>query len=124
MGANLKVEITGTPGSEGIVHVGLCDSDEVMKDGDKITKGLQAKLNEDGTAAVTFKNLKPGDYAIKLFLDKNGNHKLDKNRLGIPKEPYGLSNNVRPRFSMPKWKALKFTVGKKGAVQKITLRGK
>ncbi len=93
-----------------------------MKDDDKITKGLQAKLDAKGKATVTFKDLKPGDYAIKLFLDQNGNHKLDKNTLGIPKEPYGLSNDVKPRFSMPKWKALKFTVGEKGAVQKITLR--
>ena len=32
-----------------------------------------------------------GDYAVAIIQDLNENEKLDKNFLGIPKEPYGFS---------------------------------
>jgi uncharacterized protein (DUF2141 family) len=46
-------------------------------------------------SAVVLTNLDPGQYAIILFHDENGNGKLDRNALGVPTEPYGFSNNVR-----------------------------
>lgn len=35
----------------------------------------------------------PGDYAVALFGDENGNGHFDTNFLGIPVEGYGFSNN-------------------------------
>ncbi len=32
-----------------------------------------------------------GEYAVAVIQDLNENEKLDKNFLGIPKEPYGFS---------------------------------
>ena len=52
------------------------------------------------TARITF-SVKPGDYAVALFHDVNGNGQLDKKMFGIPKEPYGFSNNFRPSLSGP-----------------------
>ena len=46
-------------------------------------------------------NLEPGDYAVAIYHDENGNGQLDKRLFGIPKEPYGFSNNYRPRLSAP-----------------------
>ncbi len=42
-----------------------------------------------------------GDYAIALTHDLNGNGKLDKNFFGVPKEPYGFSQNFHPKLSSP-----------------------
>lgn len=50
--------------------------------------------------SVTFR-IEPGDYAVAVYHDVNGNKQLDKKLFGIPKEPYGFSNNFRPRFSPP-----------------------
>lgn len=43
-------------------------------------------------------NLPHGKYAVSVFQDLNQNGKLDTNFLGIPTEPYGYSQNPRPRF--------------------------
>jgi len=42
-----------------------------------------------------------GEYAVMLYHDENGNDKLDKNIVGVPKEPYGFSNNARARLGLP-----------------------
>ncbi len=54
-----------------------------------------------------------------IFL--NGNKKLDKNFLGIPKEQYGFSNNVMGRMSPPTFDQAKFAIVGP-ATQNIKLR--
>ena len=49
-----------------------------------------------------------GSYGIMLFHDSNENRKLDKNMLGIPKEPYGFSNNARAVLSAPPFENVQF----------------
>ncbi|HMX39389.1 MAG TPA: DUF2141 domain-containing protein [Saprospiraceae bacterium] len=58
--------------------------------------------------SVTLDGLSPGTYAISCFQDVNGNGKLDTNWAGIPQEPFGFSNNVRPQFGPPSWAEAKF----------------
>lgn len=57
-----------------------------------------------------FKDLKPGKYALAVMNDTNGNTVLDKNFLGIPKEPWGVSNNVRPSLRAPKFEEATFEI--------------
>ncbi len=56
------------------------------------------KVNQtDGTEArCDFEDFPPGAYAITVIHDENMNGKLDTNWLGIPKEGYGFSNDVKP----------------------------
>ena len=62
-----------------------------------------------------------GEYAIAVFVDVNGNKKIDKNFLGIPKEQYGFSNNAMGRMSAPTFEQAKFTV-KGSTTHSILLR--
>tara|TARA_B100000780_G_scaffold110637_1_gene77426 strand:+ start:245 stop:730 length:486 start_codon:yes stop_codon:yes gene_type:complete len=62
-----------------------------------------------------------GEYAISLFVDSNGNKKIDKNFFGIPKEQYGFSNNVMGRMSAPSFDQAKFMVTGP-TIQNIKLR--
>lgn len=53
-------------------------------------------------AFFTFKNIPYGKYALAVFLDKNRNGKVDRNLIGMPKEPVGAANMNKlgkPRFS-------------------------
>jgi uncharacterized protein (DUF2141 family) len=59
------------------------------------------------TQTITIKNLKPDTYAISLFHDTNDNEILDTNSIGIPREPFGFSNNPR-LFGPPKFHKCKF----------------
>ena len=53
----------------------------------------------------------PGDYALAAFHDQNSNGVIDTRLLGIPKEPYGFSNNVRPWMSAPSFAECKVVIG-------------
>lgn len=58
-------------------------------------------------------DLPPGVYAVSVYEDLNGNHKLDRNLLGIPREPVGASNNPHPRMGPPRFDDCSFRVGNK-----------
>ena len=58
---------------------------------------------QDGAAVARFDQLEPGRYAITVYHDKNDNRRVDKNWLGMPKEDWGVSNNVRPRLRAPRF---------------------
>jgi len=53
-----------------------------------------------------------GTYAIALYHDENDNNRCDRNFLGIPREGFGFSNNIKPYFSAPSFKACKFYVSR------------
>lgn len=59
---------------------------------------------------VVFENVKPGEYAVTLFQDLNENLKLDTNLIGMPKEPYGFSNNVMGNMGPPSFEQAKVKV--------------
>jgi uncharacterized protein (DUF2141 family) len=62
-----------------------------------------AKATGD-SITVVFENLKPGKYAVSVLHDANKNKDLDKNKLGIPKEGFGFSNNVTGAMGPPSFK--------------------
>lgn len=63
----------------------------------------------DGSSTVTFENVAPGTYAVILFHDKNDNKIMDFEPNGMPKEMYGVSNNVM-NYGPPQWNDAKFEV--------------
>jgi uncharacterized protein (DUF2141 family) len=85
-----------------------------------VFKGLELYLEpEDSTQLNT--EIPDGEYAIALFIDLNGNKKIDKNFLGIPKEQYGFSNNAMGKLSAPTFVQAQFTVAG-STVQNINLK--
>jgi uncharacterized protein (DUF2141 family) len=61
----------------------------------------------DGSFKVT---LPEGNYAVAVFLDLNGNGKLDSNIFRYPTEPYGFSNNPKSTFGPPPFKDAAFSI--------------
>jgi uncharacterized protein (DUF2141 family) len=55
--------------------------------------------------------LPPGRYAVSVYLDENGNRKLDTNWLGMPREAVGASNNPRGRMGAPRFEDCVFVHG-------------
>jgi uncharacterized protein (DUF2141 family) len=58
---------------------------------------------------------------VAVFHDENGNGKLDRNFIGIPKEGVGASNNRRHAMGPPTWDESKFAVSGRVTL-KIELR--
>ncbi|MFC5412721.1 DUF2141 domain-containing protein [Larkinella bovis] len=69
---------------------------------------------------VTFA-VKPGDYAVALYQDLNRNGKLDTKLFGIPSEPYGFSNNFRPKLSGPNFDDCRVRIDEAGKTISIKL---
>jgi len=90
---------------KGSVFFALHNADTFMKQG---IQDLESPV-KDGKATVTFKNVAPGDYAVLLFHDANGNKQMDFEPNGMPSEMYGVSNNVM-NFGPPQWSDAKFEV--------------
>jgi acyl-CoA reductase-like NAD-dependent aldehyde dehydrogenase/uncharacterized protein (DUF2141 family) len=74
-----------------------------------------------GLQRIDIGPLPPGRYAVSVYLDENGNHQLDKNWIGIPKEPVGVSNNPKGRMGPPHFDECSFAHGKTGETIPITL---
>lgn len=72
---------------------------------------------------LTFENVAPGTYAVKIFQDVDGDGKMGTNALGIPNEPFGFSNNAMGNFGPPSFKQAAFEVGKEPVVIRLKLRG-
>jgi uncharacterized protein (DUF2141 family) len=56
-----------------------------------------------------------GKYAVTIFHDVNGDTELNSNFMGIPKEPYGFSNNPRAMFGPPSFEQSLFEFKEDGA---------
>lgn len=83
-------------------------------------KKLVTKIS-GGRASVDLQGVPPGEYAVAVVHDENGNNDLDTSWIGIPKEGIGISNNARGRMGPPKYRDAKFTVTAAGAVQAIQM---
>ena len=62
-----------------------------------------------------------GSFAVSVYHDKNANGDFDKGPLGLPAEPWGISQNPKIRFGPPGVEETIFPVGADGAKVEIQL---
>ena len=102
---SIKVVVAGLHSNDGEVYCSLFSSaDGFPGDSAKAAKTTKSKIENDH-AACTFLGVAPGDYAVSVFHDENGNGKLDTNFIGMPKEGEGPRmtppvNSARPNSTM------------------------
>lgn len=110
--AIIQLEVSGINSNKGEILVALYSSEKGFpNDASKAFKTAKA-VPSDGKASFSFTQIPEGKYAIALFHDNNGDGKLNTNFVGIPKEGYGVSNNVRNLFSAPGFEESSFRMGK------------
>lgn len=103
----LTIKISNIEKIKGEIKVGIFNTDtNFLKEGYAI-KNYSIKV-ENNTAILTITDLPKGEYAITMYHDQNSDNECNRNFIGIPKEPYGFSNNIRPKMSAPKYKDCKF----------------
>lgn len=52
----------------------------------------------------------PGDYAVAILHDEDGDRLMTSRLMGIPKEGYGFSNDPSAKLGPPAWKKAAFTL--------------
>ena len=107
--ATLAVTVKNIDPKGGTLRVSLYDEFTWFKSEDDplMSENVPAAAPE---TLVTFKDVKPGVYGIKLFQDANDNGKFDQNFFGLPLERYGFSRDAKPFLSAPGFDKVKFTV--------------
>jgi len=116
----IKAIVTGLHSNSGEVDCALFNSAHGFPDHpENAIKTVQSKI-ADEQAVCIFEGVEPGDYAISEFHDENGNGKLDRNFLGIPKEGVGASNGATGHMGPPKYEAARFQYS--GGVAVMTIQ--
>jgi uncharacterized protein (DUF2141 family) len=106
----LNVTLTSVHSGKGKVMLALFRQAEGFPSShEKAFKLMQAPARQ-GDLRVSFPALPAGTYALAVYHDENADGKLNTNMLGIPKEGYAFSNNVRPKFSAPDFQDAAFSV--------------
>ena len=99
----LRVELNNLHSDKGEISVELLDHNK------KSIGGKTEKI-KNRTCVLVFKDLKEGKYAIQYFHDENSDKKIAKNKIGIPTEGYGFSNDAYGKFGPKKFEKWLFTV--------------
>ena len=100
---SLEMEINNLKSNNGPLYIRILDENE-----NPVIVGTSPVINY--SARISFDSISPGKYAIQFFHDENENQKMDFNLIGIPKEKFGSSNNVKPILGPPKFEKMLFNL--------------
>ena len=108
----LHVVVTGLKTTTGTIRACVFTSATAFP---ACAKGVNTIKADAPANAPTVKFAIPGvpvgvPVAVSLFADVNNNKEMDRNFMGIPKEPIGISNNATESFGAPKFEKAQFTV--------------
>ncbi len=100
---SLEMEINNLQSNNGPLYIRILDGNQ-----NPVIVGTSPVINY--SARISFDSISPGKYAIQFFHDENENQKMDFNLIGIPKEKFGSSNNVKPILGPPKFEKMLFNL--------------
>jgi uncharacterized protein (DUF2141 family) len=115
--ATLEVRVSGVS-AQGKVNVAVCDRERFLK---QCAYNASAPA-QAGETTVVVKGVPAGTWAVIAWQDENGNNELDRNLIGIPKEPYGFSRDARAKFGPPSFEDAAIEVGAGSATANLRLR--
>ncbi len=104
--ADISVRLQGAP-ANGVLVFQVYDSPNAFGDFRDPVKEMRAPVQADVIYIID--DVPAGDVAVLVYVDENENGVIDKNFIGIPKEPLGISNNYRPK-GPPAFGRAKFTI--------------
>jgi len=100
---SLEMEINNLKSNNGPLYIRILDENE-----NPVVVGTSLVVNY--SSRISFDSIFPGKYAIQFFHDENENQKMDFNLIGIPKEKFGSSNDVKPVLGPPKFEKMLFNL--------------
>ncbi|HNY63990.1 MAG TPA: DUF2141 domain-containing protein [Deltaproteobacteria bacterium] len=118
---DLTMIITGFKSDKGMARISVMDSEQALTNEAKSLCLIRSRII-GRKVEFTLRGLPYGQYAIVVFHDVNSNGVLDKNLMGVPKEAYGSSNNVRGKFGPPDYGRIRFDLAEPGVTQEIVVR--
>lgn len=105
----LDVKFEGLRSARGYLRACLTQDRTHFPKCEKDPAALTASVAAGNEVHLTFARVPPGDYALLVFHDENGNSKMDT-MLGIPREGVGFSRNPKLSFGAPRFDAVVISV--------------
>jgi uncharacterized protein (DUF2141 family) len=108
----LTVRVTGARNTKGKIWVTLFRGAQGFPDDPSNAIRQQSVEIDPSTmsAQVIFKDVPQGTFAVSILHDENGNGKMDKSFVGMPKEGYGASNNPKKKKGPPTFDEARFSL--------------
>jgi uncharacterized protein (DUF2141 family) len=97
----LYVSVTGVKTSSGQVAVTLYANNPKKFLARHGSLGVARTPAQAGTTRVCVAVPGPGRYAVAVYHDVDGDGHIDRNLIGLPSEPFALSNNPPPKMAFP-----------------------
>lgn len=107
----VALKISHLNASQGQIGVAVFNDPDAFPDGDKKTvfrRFFPIPVNSNEMELTL--ELRPGSYAMAVFLDENKNQKLDTNMIGVPTEKFGFSQNPKILLGAPNFSESEFEV--------------
>ena len=105
----LEIAVTLPENATGKLYLVVYDNKaDFLGEKGELTIYETVELRENPT--IKLNQVKKGTYAFVAFIDENNNGVMDKNRLGIPKEPIGFSVSKMGLFGPPSFKKASYEI--------------
>jgi uncharacterized protein (DUF2141 family) len=116
----LDLAMTGLRSQRGVLRVCIASNPVAFPDCRDDAHAIRRTVPA-AAPHLRLEGLPPGDYAIAVIHDANGNSRLDT-MMGIPREGFGFSRNPAIGFGPPRFNAARFTVGTGTQAQQVRIR--
>lgn len=118
--ATLDVTFTDLRSTKGVLQICLTADAAAFPNCAKDAHAIKRRVPAT-TPRLRIEGVPPGDYAIAVIHDANGNARLDT-AMGIPREGFGFSRNPRILFGPPGFKAAQFALAPGAQMQQVRIR--
>ena len=109
----LSLQVEGLRNLRGQVLVTVYDQEKGFPtDPSAAVTSCRVVLANQADLRIETELLPHGTYAVALLHDENANGIMDTNLVGIPKEGYATSNNIRKLLSAPSFEEARFELDK------------
>jgi uncharacterized protein (DUF2141 family) len=106
-GGVLSVVVSGIASGEGTVRVVIYNSQDKFLERDGYVFKQTISVGNKKSVKLDFQ-MPHGYYSVSAYHDINDNHLLDRNGIGVPTEPYAMSNNPTVKWRKPTFNETKF----------------
>ena len=121
-GATVTITVSDLRSAKGVVRACMTTNEDVFPRCIKDPASHRTVVDAKPGLVLTFRNVKPGRYAIALLHDENNNGKADRALGMMPKEGFGFSRDAKVRMGPPKYSDAVFDVGGSAVRQRIRMR--
>ncbi|HEY5713146.1 MAG TPA: DUF2141 domain-containing protein [Allosphingosinicella sp.] len=119
--ADLGVALRGLRNTRGLVHVCLTRDSAHFPDCAGDPQAIRRTLPAAQAAQFDIANVAPGNYALSVIHDENGNGRLDT-FMAIPREGFGFSRNPGIRMGPPRFAETVFAIAGARATMIVTMK--